>query len=434
MATLRGRKNKNRKTELRRQGFVNSKTDLCGRKFAESRTDLCGQGVGGSETNLSGRKLAESESDLCGRGFEGSETNLCGRKFAGSESDLRGRRFKDSETNLCGRKFAGSETASPEWNTKGKRTLFLHRREPERKSGKRRFSLFDGKLTIHPLFLLFGVWYAISGELLPFLSVTICALLHELAHAAAAAKIGYAADEIILMPYGATLTADLDGASAKDEIIIALAGPASNFAVAVLFLALWWCFPSAYPYTEIAFFTSISLAVCNLLPALPLDGGRVVHRALIAWLEGYFPPKKARKIALKIGKIITMVCCFLGVCVFISSVLAGAPNFSVLAFSLFLAAGVFTRKHSSFVKLNFSMRNAFERGIPLKQIAVSSVCTVKKSLTFLSPDCYLLLHVYDEKERFLGTLTQNELSEFFAKTGLYATLGEYFAHFRENSV
>ena len=425
---------------------MNSKTDLRGRKFAESKTDLRGQGVEGSETNLCERKFAESRTDLRGHGVGASETNSGERKLAGSESDLRGRRFKDSETNLCGRKFAGSrtdlcgrkftesESTSPEWNTKGKRTLFLHGREPERKSGKRRFSLFDGKLTIHPLFLLFGVWYAISGELLPFLSVTICALLHELAHAAAAAKIGYAADEIILMPYGATLTADLDGASAKDEIIIALAGPASNFAVAVLFLALWWCFPSAYPYTEIAFFTSISLAVCNLLPALPLDGGRVVHRALIAWLEGYFPPKKARKIALKIGKIITMVCCFLGVCVFISSALAGVPNFSVLAFSLFLAAGVFTRKHSSFVKLNFSMRNAFERGIPLKQIALSSVCTVKKSLTFLSPDCYLLLHVYDEKERFLGTLTQNELSEFFAKTGLYATLGEYFAHFRENSV
>ena len=410
MATLRGWKNKNRKTELRRQGVVNSKTDLCGRKLAGSESDLRGRGFEGSETNLRGRKFTESRTDLCEQGVEGSETNLCGRKFT------------------------ESETESPEWNAKGKRTLFLHGREPERKSGKRRFSLFDGKLTIHPLFLLFGVWYAISGELLPFLSVTICALLHELAHAAAAAKIGYATDEIILMPYGATLTADLDGASAKDEIIIALAGPASNFAVAVLFLALWWCFPSAYPYTEIAFFTSISLAVCNLLPALPLDGGRVLHRALIAWLEGYFPPKKARKIALKIGKIITLVCCFLGVCVFISSALAGVPNFSVLAFSLFLAAGVFTRKHSSFVKLNFSTRNDFERGIPLKQIAVSSVCTVKKSLTFLSPDSYLLLHVYDEKERFLGTLTQNELSEFFAKTGLYATLGEYFAHFKENSV
>jgi stage IV sporulation protein FB len=303
------------------------------------------------------------------------------------------------------------------------------KRKRKRESGGCRFSLFDGKLTIHPLFLLFGVWYAISGELLPFLSITACALLHELAHASVAARIGYATDNIVLMPYGATLTADLDGATAKDEILIALAGPLSNFIVAVGFLALWWCFPSTYPYTEIAYTTSISLAVCNLLPALPLDGGRVVHRALIAWFERYFSPQKARKIALTIGKIITSVCCLLGVAVFLLSVFVGEPNFSVLAFSLFLAAGVFTRNRSSFVKLNFSQHSAFDRGIPLKQIALSSTCTVKKSLTFLSPDSYLLLHIYDERERFLGTITQNELSKFFAKTGLYATLGEYFAIF-----
>lgn len=313
----------------------------------------------------------------------------------------------------------------PDWNTK-RNGVLLHRRPPERESGDRRFSLFYGKLTIHPLFLLFGVWYAVTGELLPFLSITACALLHELAHAAAAAKIGFASNEIILMPYGATLTADLDGANTKDEILIALAGPFCNLAVAILFLALWWCFPSAYPYTETAYATSLSLAVCNLLPALPLDGGRVLHRLLIAWFEKFSPPAKARKTALAVSKIITLSFCFLGVGAFISSACRGIANFSLLAFSLFLSVGVFTRKRSSFVKLNFSQQAAFERGIQLRQVAVASSCTVKKSLTFLSPDSYLLLHVYDKDERFLGTLTQNELYDFFTKTGLYATLGEYF--------
>ena len=298
--------------------------------------------------------------------------------------------------------------------------------EKQRESGNRRFSLFYGKLIIHPLFLLFGVWYSFTGELFSFLSVTACALLHELAHAAAAAKIGYATSEIILMPYGATLTADLDGASAKDEIYIALAGPMCNFAIAILFLALWWCFPSAYPYTETAFSTSLSLALCNLIPALPLDGGRVTHRAIIAFLERRMPPAKARKTALVFSRIITLFICLFGGALFLLAALQGTVNFSLVAFLLFLAAGAFTRKKSTFVKMNFSMRSAFERGIPLKQIALSSACTVKKALAFLSPDCYLVFHVYDERERFIGTLTQNELSEFFTRTGLYATLGEFF--------
>ena len=300
--------------------------------------------------------------------------------------------------------------------------------KPQREdSGKRRFSLFYGKLIIHPLFLLFGVWYAVTGELFSFLSVTACALLHEAAHAAAAERIGYATDEIVLMPYGATLTADLDGASAKEEILIALAGPFCNFAVAIVFLALWWCFPALYPYTETAYLTSLSLGVCNLLPALPLDGGRVLHRTLIALFGLCSPPAKARRLALLVCRIITLSFCALGLIFFTLSVVNGETNFSLLAFSVFLAIGAFTSKKSSFVKLNFSFSSALERGIPLRQIAVSSACTVKKSLAFLSPDCYLLLHVYDEKEHFLGTVTQNELSDFFTKTGLYATLGEYFA-------
>lgn len=345
---------------------------------------------------------------------------------AGSTHGWRGQRGIDNHLGAKNKPFVNTNGTrlSAEQTTRIKNT-----RKKQRESGNRRFSLFYGKLIVHPLFLLFGIWYSFTGELFSFLSVTACALLHELAHAAAAAKIGYAAGEIVLMPYGATLTADLDGVSAKDEIYIALAGPLCNFAVAILFLALWWCFPSAYPYTETAFSASLSLGVCNLLPALPLDGGRVAHRALIALLEKRMPPAKARKTALLVSRIITLSVCLFGGVLFLLLALRGIVNFSLVAFSLFLAAGAFTRKKSTFVKMNFSMRSAFERGIPLKQIALSSACSVKKSLAFLSPDCYLVLHVYDKRERFVGTITQNELSEFFAQTGLYATLGEYFVKF-----
>lgn len=309
----------------------------------------------------------------------------------------------------------------------------MHGRKTKRKSGNRRFSLFYGRLTIHPLFLLFGAWHAITGEFFSFLTVTACALLHELAHAAAAAKIGYAATEIVLMPYGATLTADLDGATAKDEILIALAGPFCNLATAVLFLALWWCFPSAYPYTEAAFSASLSLALCNLLPALPLDGGRVVHRALISLFNTYMPPTNSKKLALTVCRILTLLLCLFGVTVFVIFGFEGIWSFSILTFSLFLAIGAFPRKKPTFIKLQFSQSEALKRGLPLRQIAVSSTCTVKKALAFLSPDSYLLLHVYDESEVFLGTLTQNELSAFFQRAHLYASLGEALPKISQNS-
>ena len=106
------------------------------------------------------------------------------------------------------------------------------------KSGARRFSFFYGKLVIHPLFLLFGVWHAVTGELLVFFSLVLCAIAHELAHAAEAAKHGFASKTILLMPYGATIDIDLNGVHPKDELRISIAGPLCNLLIAVFFLAL----------------------------------------------------------------------------------------------------------------------------------------------------------------------------------------------------
>lgn len=302
-------------------------------------------------------------------------------------------------------------------------------RKNKMKSGDCRFSLFYGKLSIHPLFLLFGIWYSFTGELLYFLSVALCAILHELAHAAAAAKIGYAMEYVRLMPYGATVKVDMDGVSARDELRIALAGPIFNLALAAFFLALWWCYPVLYPYTETAFYSTLSLGLCNLLPALPLDGGRALYCLLFSAFNAYLPPAKSKKRALLICKIITIFTCFLGAFAFIFSCIKHTPMLSLGAFTLFLIAGLFSKKNSAYIKLDFSSRKSLNRGIPIKHVAIGEECTVKKALGFLSAGQYLVLDVYTKKEKYLGSVTQNELSDFFQKTRLSATLKEYFHKF-----
>ena len=296
------------------------------------------------------------------------------------------------------------------------------------KSGKRRFSLFYGKVRIHPLFFLAGVWYSFTGDFLSFVSVALCAILHELAHANAAAKIGYAMKSVCLMPYGATVTVDLDGVSPKDEIKIALAGPIFNLTLAAGFLALWWCYPSLYPYTETAFVSTLSLAVCNLLPALPLDGGRTLYCVLILLFNAYLPPTKSKKRALLICRIVSGTLCLAGIALFATTCFQGNPNLSLGAFTVFLFAGLFAKKHG-YVKLDFSNRKSFERGIPIKHVGVLETCTVKKALAFLSSGQYLSFDVYTKDERFLGSISQSQLSDFFQKRNLYATFSEFFSDF-----
>ena len=111
------------------------------------------------------------------------------------------------------------------------------------------------KLTIHPLFFISGIYFAIIGKVYSFLIYTITALIHEFGHYVKAEKLGYMLKKVQLMPYGAVISGDLSGLKIRDEILIALFGPLVNFCVGVGFLALWWCLPTTYPFTEEIVFT-----------------------------------------------------------------------------------------------------------------------------------------------------------------------------------
>ena len=113
-----------------------------------------------------------------------------------------------------------------------------------------------------------------------FILSTLVALQHELAHAFAAAKLGYRLNKVVLMPFGALIDGDLEGLTKKDEICVALAGPICNLFTAILFVALWWMYPATYPFTDTAFYASVSIFAVNLIPAYPLDGGRVLKNLL----------------------------------------------------------------------------------------------------------------------------------------------------------
>ena len=133
---------------------------------------------------------------------------------------------------------------------------------------------------LHPLFLIVGVWYACTGELFLFLMSALVAIQHECAHAFASARLGYKLNKIVLMPFGAIIDGDLRGITCKDEIFVALCGPLCNLITAGFFVALWWLTPTMYAFTDTACRSSLSIALVNLLPAYPLDGGRIVKCAL----------------------------------------------------------------------------------------------------------------------------------------------------------
>ena len=165
----------------------------------------------------------------------------------------------------------------------------------------------DLKISIHPLFFIFGLYFAFIGKVFSFLICTIVALEHELGHFFASSKLGYKLNKITLMPYGAIIKGDDINLKYKDECKIALAGPIINLITALIFTALWWFIPDTYAYTDLIVFTSVTLAVINLLPCYPLDGGRF----LLATLSLFTTRKKARTIVSIISLVFALLLFFL---------------------------------------------------------------------------------------------------------------------------
>ncbi len=194
--------------------------------------------------------------------------------------------------------------------------------------------LFGVDIRIHLtfVFLLAFVWFTqsvsmgTSGAVRGVALVAIifgCVVLHELGHALVARRSGVAVRSIILLPIGGvTLMEDTrqQNANPSRDIRIAVAGPLVNLAIAavsgiaiVLFLpqAKLWAQPFVHAgdLPRALFWGNVFLGAFNLLPAYPMDGGRIL-RALFAERMDYV---RATRLAVTVGQAFAMLFIFLGV-------------------------------------------------------------------------------------------------------------------------
>src|SRR5215472_1597549 len=123
-----------------------------------------------------------------------------------------------------------------------------------------------------------GLVYA----LLLFASV----VLHELSHAIVARRLGIPIGNITLFLFGGVASIKREPGSPTDELAMAAAGPAASIVIGLLCWVVMWPLPARFLWAnELLLFlgwSNIALAIFNLLPAFPSDGGRIL-RAFI-WM------------------------------------------------------------------------------------------------------------------------------------------------------
>ena len=271
------------------------------------------------------------------------------------------------------------------------------------------------KIRLHPLFILFGIYFAFTGKVFSFLAITLSALLHEGGHYLISSSMGYELNRITLMPYGAVLSGYAGDVTIKDEIKIALAGPMVSGFLAIFFTALWWIFPSAYPFTDLAGKTNAALFLVNLIPAYPLDGGRVLY-ALVSLKTG-------RKKGIKIAKNVTAIISAALFLLFVYSCFHGV-NFTIAAFSAFLISGLFGFKKGDYVSVyeNFSV-DKIKRPKVVKRAAISETARLKNLYSIVDKDYFYEITVVDVSGKAIVKLCGNDLYKTLVSGKYYESVG-----------
>jgi Zn-dependent protease len=159
-------------------------------------------------------------------------------------------------------------------------------------------------LRIHSTFLVLLGWiwasYYISGNSLvgtAFIAALFASVaLHEFGHVIVGRGLGIRTRDITLLPIGGVTRLERMPAEPRHELWVALAGPAVSVALAGILYG--WPVRSRGPFVESLFLANLSLALFNLIPAFPMDGGRVL-RALLA---GRVPYPKLTQMAASTGQ------------------------------------------------------------------------------------------------------------------------------------
>jgi Zn-dependent protease/CBS domain-containing protein len=172
------------------------------------------------------------------------------------------------------------------------------------------------------------------------LAVFAIVVMHELGHALTARRFGIATRDIILLPIGGVARLERMPEDPKQELLIAVAGPAVNVVLAAIFLAIAVLLGDPDPgsisgsvglagsFVDNMIWVNVALIAFNALPAFPMDGGRVL-RALLAMRFDY---ARATEIAATVGKGFAVLFGVAGVLVLQN------PLLVVIAFFVWLGA------------------------------------------------------------------------------------------------
>jgi Zn-dependent protease/predicted transcriptional regulator len=291
--------------------------------------------------------------------------------------------------------------------------------------------LFGIRIELHVTFLIFIVWIAVAQGILGgepgralatvalMLLVFGCVLLHELGHALTARRYGIRTRDIILLPIGGVARLERMPEKPAQEILVAVAGPAVNVVIALVLAAVLVGLKVSMErlsftggLLESLLIVNVGIVVFNMIPAFPMDGGRVL-RALLALRLPYV---QATRVASFVGQGVAVL---LG----IGGLVSGNVMLVFVAMFVFLAAS----EERAIVQTRWSLS-----GLPVRAAMVSEFHVLDDSAP-LQAALDLLMSGSQQDfpvlrgDQPVGLLSRSDLLGALRERGPTARVGEVLA-------
>jgi stage IV sporulation protein FB len=285
-------------------------------------------------------------------------------------------------------------------------------------------------IRIHVTFVLFLAWIAgasyFSGGLDAALSGVLfivflfaCVLAHEFGHIFVARAFGVNTPDVVLLPIGGVARLERIPEKPREEFLIAIAGPLVNVAIALVLIAiaganmrygsLATVDDAKIPIIDRLAMVNLFLAAFNMLPAFPMDGGRVL-RALLAVKLGFV---RATEVAATIGQGFAFLLGFLG--------LFFNPILLFIAIFVYLAAA--SEAHM------IALRSV-SRGVPASAATMTQLATltpdaeIDQAVQTLLRTSQSEFPVLDGMEKPVGLLDRNDIIRALKELGPEARVGQ----------
>jgi Zn-dependent protease len=264
---------------------------------------------------------------------------------------------------------------------------------------------------------------AIVTGVLFFVSI----LLHELSHAAVAKLRGIPVRAITLFALGGVAQIEKDAADAKSEFWMGIIGPITSAVIGVVCLVLAWLLgwnfaseavsPPAAMFMWLGFI-NIALAIFNMIPGFPLDGGRVL-RAVVWWITG--DSNRSTRIAAGVGQFVAIGFILLGILRFFSGAGFGGLWIAFIGWFLLEAARasgaqVEITERLTGVKVGDVMAHQF----PIVDANSNLQTFVQEHLLPTGHRCF----VVSEQGRPAGIITPHEVKAIDRARWPYTTVGD----------